>query len=97
METGTPEPRLSSVARGVIIAALMAFYYFMTRQPGATLTVSLLIGAVLQLAVVALRKLVPGYLQAQAIWLFELLVDAATVLLFAMGVFGGISSYGRGI
>jgi hypothetical protein len=96
MEEGAPEPRLSSIARGVIIGALMAFYYYVMHQPGATLTASLLVGAALQLAVVLLRRFVPGYLQSQAIWLFELLVDAATVFLFAMSVFGGIARYGMG-
>jgi hypothetical protein len=84
------ELRLGSAARGVIIGALMAFYYYVTHQAGATLTVTLLVAAALQVAVLLLRRFVPGYLQAQVIHLFELLVDAATVLLFALGVFGGI-------
>jgi hypothetical protein len=97
VEEGVPGLRLSSAARGIAIGALMAFYYYVTREPGASFTLSLLIGAALQLIVVALRRFVPGYLQAQAIGVFELLVDAVTVLLFALGVFGSIANYGRGI
>lgn len=94
MEERNPEPRLSSAARGVAIGALMAFYYYVTHQPGATLTVTLLIAVALQVAALLLRKFVPGDLQPQAIGLFELVVDAATVCLFALGVFGGILRQG---
>lgn len=92
--------RLGSAARGIIIGALMAFYYLVTHQAGVTpqsgvtLTLTLLVAAALQVALLLLRRFVPGYLQAQVVHLFELLVDAATVLLFALGVFGGILGQG---
>lgn len=84
------ELRISSTVRGVIIGGLMAFYAWVMREPGATLTVSLLIAAGLQLGVILLRRFVPAYLMPQALHVFEMLADAATVLLFALGVFGGI-------
>jgi hypothetical protein len=90
MEDSSRQLRLSSTIRGFIIAALVAAYAYVTRQPEATLTASLLLAAGLQLAVLLLRKLVPPALMPQALYVFELLVDGATVLLFALGVYGGL-------
>lgn len=86
-------PRLSSTIRGVIIGALIAAYAYVVGQPGASFTVTLLVGAALQVMVLLLRKFVPPALQNQAMQIFELAVDAATVLLFALGVFGGILKF----
>ena len=86
--------RLSSTTRGLIIAVLIGLYAYVTSQPGATFTVTLLIAAGLQGAVVLLRRFVPPSAMPQVLNLFELLVDAGTVLLFALGVFGGILSQG---
>lgn len=91
------ELRISSTVRGVVIGGFMACYAWLRRDPGATLTASLLIAAGLQLAVILLRRFVPPYLLPQALHLFELLVDAATVLLFALGVFGAILRQGTQI
>jgi hypothetical protein len=90
MDLSPRELRLSSTIRGAIIGALIAAYAYVTRDPGATFTASLLVAAGLQVAVLLLRKFVPTYLMPQALHVFELLADAATVFLFALGVFGGI-------
>jgi hypothetical protein len=82
--------RLGTAVRGVIIGALIAAYGYLSGQPGASLTVSLLVAAGLQAGVLLLRKLVPAAHLPQALELYELLADAATVLLFAVGVYGGI-------
>jgi hypothetical protein len=82
--------RLSSTVRGVIIGALIATYAYVVGQPGASLTATLLIAAALQAMVLLLRKFVPPALLPQALQIFELVADAATVFLFALGVFGGI-------
>ena len=76
--------------RSGIIAALVIAFAYATKQPGATLTSSLLIGAGLQFMVLLLRRVVPPQSLPGVMNVFELLVDAATVLLFALGVFGGI-------
>jgi hypothetical protein len=87
------EWRLGSTVRGAFIGALLALYAFALDRPGTTLAVTLLIAAGLQLAVILLRRFVPADLLPQVLQVFELLVDAATVLLFAMGVFGAIASF----
>jgi hypothetical protein len=83
-------PRLGEGARGLIIGVMIAFYAYVTNQPGASLTASLLVAAALQLVVVVIRRVVAPEAQPLVLYVFELLVDAATVLLFALGVFGGI-------
>jgi hypothetical protein len=90
MDLSPRELRLSSTVRGAIIGALIAVYAYVSGEPGATFTASLLIAAGLQVVVLLLRKFVPTYLMPQALHVFELLADAATVFLFALGVFGGI-------
>lgn len=88
------ELRLSSQVRGIIIGALALAFGFLTRQPGASLTYALLIAAGLQVLVILIRRLVPPGVQPMALYVFELLADAATVLLFALGAFGGILRHG---
>jgi hypothetical protein len=90
MEQTPRQMRISSGLRGVLIALLIGAFAWVGAAPGGSLTVSLLIGAALQAAVIILRRMVsPDYLP-QAMNLFELLVDGATVLAFALGVYGGI-------
>ena len=85
-----PEPRISSTIRGIAIGALAAGYAWLTNQSAGSLAIWLLIAAILQGLVLLLRKFVPPPLLPQAMYLFELFADAATVLLFALGVFGEI-------
>ena len=85
------ERRLSSSGRGVIIAALIATYSWLMRVPSGSLTVSLLFAAGVQVAVIALRRFVPTERLPQAMYIFEVLADGVTILLFALGVFGGIA------
>ena len=84
------EMRLSGTARGIIIAAMIAGYGYVFRQPGASLTLSFLIAAALQLAVILMRRFLPPANLPVALYVFELVVDAATVFMFALGVYGGI-------
>jgi hypothetical protein len=94
-DTREPRPaRFSATVRGVIIGVLLTVYGFVAGQPGASFTVSLLVGAGLQAGVLLLRKLVPAAYLPQALEVYELLADAATVLLFALGVYGGILRVG---
>jgi hypothetical protein len=86
--------RLGSKVRGCAIAAILALYGYFLSDPGASFTASLLIAAGLQAGVLLLRRFVPADFLPRAIDSIELLADAATVLLFALGVFGGILSYG---
>ena len=86
--------RLSSTLRGFFIAALIVAYGWLMRQPGASMTVGVLVAAALQLGVIAIRRLVRADHQAEALYIFELVADGVTVLLFALGVFGGTVNAG---
>ena len=66
----------------------------------------LLIGLGLQLISFAIRKIVTryerahgieGFLSPLALFIFELVADAVTVLLFALATFRGIASFGSGL
>jgi hypothetical protein len=83
-------PRLGDGYRSVIIGAMIAAYTYVMNQPGASMTSMLLVAAGLQVIVIVIRRVVAVEAQPFVMYLFELLVDAATVLLFALGVFGGI-------
>jgi hypothetical protein len=82
--------RFSSEFRGLMIAAFIAAYGWFFSQPGASLTQMFLFGAVTQVVVIAIRRFVPPDSAPQAMYIFEMLADGVTVLLFALGVYGGI-------
>jgi len=82
--------RFSAEFRGLMIAAFIAAYGWFFSQPGASFAQMFLIGAATQVVVIALRKLVPPDSAPQAVYIFEMLADGMTVLMFALGVYGGI-------
>lgn len=84
--------RLSSASRGWFIAGFLAVYGWFIKQPGTSMEVLFLVGAALQLVVILIRRFVPAELQSEAIYLHEYLADGVSVLLFALGVFGGIAA-----
>jgi hypothetical protein len=86
--------RLSSPVRGFIIAAILAVYGFVVREPAASLTASLLLAVALQITIIVLRKWLPADRHPQAQQIVELVFDGATVFLFALGVYGGILQTG---
>ena len=83
--------RVASWIRGIFIGALIVAYGWFVRGPQASLTASFLVGVVLQLAIVVARRLVPAGALPQAQDVFEMIADGVTVLMFALGVFGGIA------
>lgn len=84
------ELRIATSVRGVAIGALILGYGFVSRQPQASFASSLALAAALQLAVIVARKWVPADRVPMAQYVLEMIADAVTVLLFALGVFGGI-------
>jgi len=92
MDSSPRELRVSSAARGWAIAGFIAVYGWFAQQPGASLSSMFLVGAVLQIIVIALRRYVPANQQPMAMHIVEMVADGATVLSFAMGVFGGIAA-----
>ena len=91
MQEETPrQMRLSSRLRGVFITVLIAGYGWLFNLPQASLAELLLVSAALQAVVILLRRWVPADNFPQAMFVFEMLVDGVTVLLFALGVFGSL-------
>jgi len=84
--------RLDSSSRGWFIAGFLAVYGFFLHQPGASKEVLFLVGAALQLAIILIRRFVPAESRAAALYVYEYVADGASVLLFALGVFGGIAA-----
>lgn len=85
-------PRLNSASRGWLIAGFIAVYGFFIQQPGASKEILFLVGAVLQLAIILIRRFVPDESQGEAMYVYEYVADGVSVLLFALGVFGGIAA-----
>jgi hypothetical protein len=85
--------RISSGGRGVFIAALIGIYAWIMREGEVegSVTVSLLMAAGVQLAVIAVRRFAPADRLPESMSIVELIADGVTVLLFALGIFGGIA------
>jgi hypothetical protein len=82
--------RFGTLNRSVVIAAGVAAFSWYFKQPSAPLPQMFLVAAGLQGLVLLIRRFVPADFQPQVMDIFELIVDGATVLSFALGVFGGI-------
>ena len=70
MDEHPREMRISSNVRGVVITALIAAYGWLFKQPEASFTQMLLVGAALQLVVICLRRFVPPDRLPQAMNVF---------------------------
>lgn len=90
MDYSSDDVRVGAKMRSTFIAVLVAIFAWRSSQPASSLAVTFLLAAGLQLVAVLLRKFVPPEQYPRAIYLFELLADGLSVLLFALGVFGGI-------
>jgi len=77
--------------RGLFIAGLILVYTWFFNQPGVPLKIAFLIAAGFQLAVIVMRRLVPRDALPVAMYVFEMIADGVSVLMFALGVFGGIA------
>lgn len=88
MEETPREARIGTLWRGVVIGTIAAIYAFATHQPQGSMTAAFLWAGGLQLAVIALRKLVPPAYLPDAMSVFEMIADGLTVCSFAIGVYG---------
>ena len=88
-----PPPRTNGDGEPVLVAATSALQI-------------LLVGLALQIVSLAIRKIVTryerkhgmeGFLSPLALFIFELVVDAVTVLLFALATFRGLASFDNGL
>jgi hypothetical protein len=93
MDESPRQQRISSMIRGFFIVLLISGYGLFLNYPQASFTAMFLVGAALQLAVIFLRKFLPAAHMPQVQSIFELIADAATVLSFALGIFGSIASF----
>jgi hypothetical protein len=91
MDFSSRDVRVSSMMRGLFIAGLMLAYTWVFNQPGVSLKVAFLVAAGFQFAVILLRRLVPRDALPLAMVVFEMIADGVSVLMFALGVFGGIA------
>lgn len=82
--------RISSLMRGCFIGGLVGAFAWLANHPGSSFTVSLLVAAALQAAVLLVRRFVSPDIAPQAVHLLEMIADGVTVLLFAVGVYGGL-------
>lgn len=84
--------RLNGAARSVIIVYGIAAYTYLFPQPGAATgaMAMLLVGIGLQVLLLLVRYVVKGELAPTAQFIFELLADGVTVLLFALATYQGI-------
>jgi hypothetical protein len=88
--------RLHGAARTAIIGYGIGAYALFLPQP--ITKQMLLIGIGLQLLVLIARKIAAAYERSGlALFVFELVVDAITVLLFALATFRGIHEYVSGV
>jgi len=95
MDDSARDLRLSSTMRGVFITGLILVYSWFLKDPGVSLKVTFLIAAAFQFAVILIRRFVPADQLPRAIYIFELIADGVTVLMFAIGVFGILDSIAR--
>lgn len=88
-----PRPQTNADGEPVLVAATGALQM-------------LLVGLALQIVSFAIRKIVTryerkhgieGFLSPLALFIFELVVDAVTVLLFALATFRGLASFNSGL
>jgi hypothetical protein len=77
--------------RGLFIAGLVLVYTWFSGDPGVSLKAAFLVAAGLQLAVILIRRLVPADELPRTLYFFEMIADGVSVLMFALGVFGGIA------
>jgi hypothetical protein len=95
MDDSARDLRLSSTMRWVFITGLILVYTWFLKDPGVSLKVTFLIAAGFQFAVIVIRRFVPADELPRAMYIFELIADGVTVLMFAIGVFGALGSIAR--
>lgn len=91
MDESHHQERLASWMRGIFIAALIVAYGWFIGHPQGSFARMFVAGAAIQILVIFVRRLVPAQQRAQAQDVFELIADGVTVLVFALGVLGGIT------
>ena len=77
--------------RGIFIAALIVAYGWFIGHPQGSFARMFVAGAAIQILVIFVRQLLPAQQRARVQYIFELLADGVTVLMFALGVLGGIT------
>ena len=87
--------RLSSTIRGLAIGALLVAYAWFMDAPDVSLKATFIVAAALQLAVIVIRRVVPAEEVPRALYIFEMIADGVTVLMFALGVFGAVGAIAK--
>jgi hypothetical protein len=90
MDLTPTQMRRSSLVRGLFISLCIGGYAWVFHKPGASFTEMFLVGVALQVLALLLRRFVPPDRLPLAMYVLDLLIDGATVFVFALGVYGGI-------
>jgi hypothetical protein len=90
MDPTPAQMRRSSLYRGLLISLCIGGYAWVFHQPGASFPEMFLVGVALQVLALVLRRFVPPDRLPHAMYVLDLLIDGATVFVFALGVYGGI-------
>jgi len=94
----TPEARdvrRGAAFRSFMIGTLIAAYAWFMHQPAASFRWSFLIAIALQIVLIVLKRVVPYDQLPKVLDAYETVADGVTVLMFALGVFGGIVNLPR--
>jgi hypothetical protein len=90
MELTPTQMGRSSLYRGIFISLCIGGYAWVFHKPGVSFAGMFLVGVALQVLALVVRRFVPADRLPVVMYVFDLLVDGATVFVFALGVYGGI-------
>jgi hypothetical protein len=90
MDLTPAQMRRSSLYRAVLIALCIGGYAWVFHKPEASFSQMFLVGVLLQGLALLVRRFVPADRLPHAMYVLDLLIDGATVLVFALGVYGGV-------
>jgi hypothetical protein len=92
MDLTPTEMGRSTLYRGILISLCIGGYAWVFHRPAASLTEMFLVGVALQVLGLVVRRFVPPDRLPHAMYVFDLLIDGATVFVFALGVYGSVLS-----
>lgn len=90
MDLTPTQMRRSTLYRGILISLCIGGYAWVFHKPGVSFSEMFLVGVALQVLALVVRRFVPPDRLPHAMYVLDLLIDGATVFVFALGVYGGI-------
>ena len=90
MDLTPVQMRRSTLYGGILISLCIGGYAWVFHKPGVSFAGMFLVGVALQVLALVVRRFVPPDRLPTAMYVLDLLIDGATVFVFALGVYGGI-------